>query len=109
MAKALNLFPPGVKKLVDLAFLSQGRERDLNGKPIMDLTPGEMVGSGLGFTPKRIRDAKDAERIAARSEQLRKDEVSKFNATLADLIVDDQNFDAVKHQLNEKARNDPNV
>lgn len=97
--------PPAIKKIVQLA-ANNGTEQDYRGRPVLsDLTPGEKLGVGLGFQPKRLTDYNVADRLAQQEEHLAVVRQGQETQQLAELALKGQ-FGTIRSQLQQKLSTD---
>lgn len=101
------LVPPALRKLQQL-ISNDGSIRDYKARPVLnDLTPGEKLGVGLGFNPKRLSDFNAAGRIADQSELNNKRDTYQFNQKMAEEATRG-NFGTIRNSLRDKKTADPN-
>lgn len=97
--------PLAIKKIVQLA-AQGGTEQDYRGRPVLsDLTPGEKIGIGIGFQPKRLTDFDTADRLAQQEEHLAVVRTGQENQQMAELALKGQ-FGTIRSQIQQKLQTD---
>lgn len=101
-----DMMPPAVGKLMDL-YRGQGKLVDYNGKPIADeATPGEMLGTAIGFTPTRTSKFNAARRMKIQAEAEHRRAEAQFNEEMGKRALDGK-FGDVIQSIRKRASEDP--
>jgi hypothetical protein len=102
---AQAFIPQGVRKIIRLAN-SGGDLKDYKGRPLpFQTTTGDIVGTALGFNPKKVADFNNASRIATQSEKQAKAVEDQFRQTQAEEVLKG-NFGNVRQNLLQRAKDD---
>lgn len=77
--------PPAFRRLADV--IKSDSVMTPSGKLLTTLTPGEKVAMAVGFTPTRVSQMKEAERIRVRSEKIDNAETGRSTQRIADALT----------------------
>lgn len=108
-----NFVPPAFKKISQLVadngvgntLSGNATARDYRGRAILNDTPGETLGTALGFQPKRLVDYNTADRLAQTSEHLGVVRQGQENQQLAEQALKG-NFGTARNAILDKAQAD---
>ena len=82
---AQYVMPPAFRRLAEV--LGQDSLSTGSGKLITKYTSGEKIAMGIGFTPTRVAQLKEAERIRVRSEKIDNAQTARERGQIADAYL----------------------
>lgn len=87
--------PVGMKKYLELA-RNDGALTDARGNMIIDANPEEQLMYAIGFTPQRVKKARELKNLQLRHEEVNRRQDTRFHDDAADLYFRDPQAAAAK-------------
>lgn len=110
VSQAGKMLPPAVRHVIEGAKAILGEDgaiRDYQGRPLSAPTPGEKLGLGIGFQPKRLSDQNAAARILKQTTEVENHNQGQERTKLAEEVLKG-NFGTVRQAILARASSDKN-
>lgn len=97
--------PTSLRNLLQ-AYRNEGQVLDKDGNLLYDPSTGEQVAMAVGFTPKRVSDIREYNRLATQADEVAKNEQDRFLDNVANLIVENR-YDEARGLLVDREKRNP--